>query len=733
MTITTTWLPEFQVNTTAAGIQSDADVAALAGGGFVIVWTDASGATPRVLARTFDAEGRATSGEILVNQGSGSSLPDVAALPNGGFVVALFEDPGQWRLISFVEDGTPVDQELVSSNLADDPDVIVDGNTVLTAGAVFGNGLDARVDFSTVDQNGNLSFQAFATANQTTAGNQEDVDVAALTGGDYAVVWRDGSAVELQVVNGTGSGTIGSDVSVVATTSVFANPEVIALANGGMVVSYARENNASFPASGFDAYARIYGPDGTPFGSELFLNTSVTVDQAYPVLTPLADGGFAAFWSDFAGVRTIKGQLFDAFGGRRGGEFTVAEKMDADQDVVDADTLSDGRIVLTFGADDFDADGDGIAAIILDPRGGRVEGGGDGDTLYGGQFDDEILGFGGNDTLNGQSGDDRQFGSTGNDVLNGDRGDDALFGQRGGDVLRGGEGDDLLAGGAGGDQLFGGVGIDTASYAASFTAVQIALFNNTASGGPANGDQLSSIENVIGTQFDDTIAGDAGANRLDGLGGADSLNGGNGEDVLSGNGGNDMLEGGGGADELFGGGGSDTAVYQSSTSGVTVALFDGTAQGGHATGDTFASIENIVGSNRNDNLSGDGGANRLQGRFGSDTLNGGNGNDALGGEGGNDTLIGGRGNDDLFGGSGNDRFVFANGDQQDRIFDFADNVDTIVLNRNFGLDGLSAQQVVNAFASVVGSNAVFDFGGGDILTVGGVTNTQLLVNDIDFI
>ncbi|MEO0761349.1 MAG: calcium-binding protein, partial [Pseudomonadota bacterium] len=234
-------------------------------------------------------------------------------------------------------------------------------------------------------------------------------------------------------------------------------------------------------------------------------------------------------------------------------------------------------------------------------------------------------------------------------------------------------------------------------------------------------------------QFDDTIAGDAGANRLDGLGGADSLNGGNGEDVLSGKGGDDMLEGGGGADELFGGGGSDTAVYQSSTSGVTVALFDGTAQGGHATGDTFASIENIVGSNRNDNLSGDGGANRLQGRFGSDTLNGGNGNDALGGEGGNDTLIGGRGNDDLFGGSGNDRFVFANGDQQDRIFDFADNVDTIVLNRNFGLDGLSAQQVVNAFASVVGSNTVFDFGGGDILTVGGVTNTQLLVNDIDFI
>ncbi|OWJ55816.1 calcium-binding protein, partial [Inquilinus limosus] len=100
---------------------------------------------------------------------------------------------------------------------------------------------------------------------------------------------------------------------------------------------------------------------------------------------------------------------------------------------------------------------------------------------------------------------------------------------------------------------------------------------------------FSSIENVIGSAFADTINGEAGANVLDG---------GAGDDVLAGR---------GGADTLIGGAGSDTAAYGASAAAVTINLATNTANGGDATGDTFNSIENLTGSNSADSLTGDAG------------------------------------------------------------------------------------------------------------------------------
>ena len=68
-------------------------------------------------------------------------------------------------------------------------------------------------------------------------------------------------------------------------------------------------------------------------------------------------------------------------------------------------------------------------------------------------------------------------------------------------------------------------------------------------GGTAEGDTLLSIENVYGTQFNDTFVGNEDANTLLGYGG---------DDILSGNQGNDNLQGGDGQDELYGGLGNDS-------------------------------------------------------------------------------------------------------------------------------------------------------------------------------
>ena len=107
--------------------------------------------------------------------------------------------------------------------------------------------------------------------------------------------------------------------------------------------------------------------------------------------------------------------------------------------------------------------------------------------------------------------------------------------------------------------------------------------------------------------------------------------------MLTGDGGANTLVGGAGADALNGGGGTDTADYSSSAMAVNVNLLANSGAGGDAQGDTFSSIENLIGSAFADMLTGDTGANTLDGRSGNDTLIGGAGADALIGGAGTDT------------------------------------------------------------------------------------------------
>jgi Ca2+-binding RTX toxin-like protein len=193
--------------------------------------------------------------------------------------------------------------------------------------------------------------------------------------------------------------------------------------------------------------------------------------------------------------------------------------------------------------------------------------------------------------------------------------------------------------------------------------VTIDLAPNTASGGDAQGDTISGIENVMGSETGaDTLRGDDRANRLAGLGGNDVLEGRNGDDVLMGGDGNDTLSGGDGEDNITGDDGSDTI------------------SGG-------AGNDIIAGGDGDDAIHGDEGADIIDagagddlvfGDAGDDRLSGGEGDDALYGGDGNDVLSGGEGDDRLEGGLGDDTYLFSGAEGGDLIVD-ADGANTIVL------------------------------------------------------
>ncbi|WP_404938537.1 retention module-containing protein [Pseudomonas atacamensis] len=152
-------------------------------------------------------------------------------------------------------------------------------------------------------------------------------------------------------------------------------------------------------------------------------------------------------------------------------------------------------------------------------------------------------------TLTGTAGDDVLVAGSGNNVINAGDGNDVLSAGSGNNEMHGDGGNDLLYSGAGNDLLDGGTGSDTASYAHATAAVTVNLgllgAQNTLGAGT---DTLTGIENLLGSNFNDSLTGDGNNNVINGGLGNDFLNGGAGDDLLIGGMGNNTLTGGAGAD-----------------------------------------------------------------------------------------------------------------------------------------------------------------------------------------
>ncbi|MDQ7251013.1 calcium-binding protein [Dongia sedimenti] len=115
-------------------------------------------------------------------------------------------------------------------------------------------------------------------------------------------------------------------------------------------------------------------------------------------------------------------------------------------------------------------------------------------------------------------------------------------------TLVGGALNDIFDGGAGADSFTGNGGSDTVTYANATDYVIADMTKIAGSYGDALNDTFNTVENLVGSAFNDTLTGDAGSNALYGSSGDDNLDGGAGNDVLVGGAGNDLLTGSAGSD-----------------------------------------------------------------------------------------------------------------------------------------------------------------------------------------
>jgi Ca2+-binding RTX toxin-like protein len=285
--------------------------------------------------------------------------------------------------------------------------------------------------------------------------------------------------------------------------------------------------------------------------------------------------------------------------------------------------LVKGKIAAGEVLDDNDGITDGADTIIGNNGADHIYAGGGQDVIKGGGGADTIDGGDGRDTATyedsgvgvdvnlvtgkGKGGTaegdtlkniEDLFGSKFDDKLVGNAQDNKLDGQDGNDTLKGGGGADTLVGGAGNDVLeidgtddkaYGGAGIDTL-VANSGYGLKISLSSGFIDYNPysdtwgvhnprgwqseygydigyphpyGSPDDVTDVENVIGSKYNDAIFGNESANNISGVNGDDLLSGLGGDDIISGGNGNDWIYGGLGADTLTGGADADTFIFSS--------------------------------------------------------------------------------------------------------------------------------------------------------------------------
>jgi len=274
---------EFQVNTTATSSQWGPVVTGLSDGGYVVAWYDWSELGTKgveVRGQIFNASGGTVGTEFTVNTTSASdqTLPDIAALKNGGFVVtwtdfngdgSFYGVRGQVFTTAGVKEGGEFLVNTTTQNYQEEASVTAFGDSgFIVAWADYSEATPAPNAVAA-----NIRAQVFETA--TTPGNNAPV-IISNGGGPTAYISIPENSTAVTTVTATDAD---SDLLTYA---------IVPVANGGAADAAKFQINPTTGALSFVAAPDFETPTDSGANNVYDVTVSVTDGIAAPVTQTLA-------------------------------------------------------------------------------------------------------------------------------------------------------------------------------------------------------------------------------------------------------------------------------------------------------------------------------------------------------------------------------------------------------------------------------------------------------------
>jgi Ca2+-binding RTX toxin-like protein len=449
-----------------------------------------------------------------------------------------------------------------------------------------------RLDFTFNQLQTNVSFQV---VNWSGTGDANEIHLVFRDSGgaliDTAILTVDRVDTTIEVVQnssltpdtvGVPTYDSGTNTWTVEANFTFYEMDIDYISSDKLATPAADDGNATFSVNNFN-YA------GETTTDDLLMN--------FQLSTTDMDGDTSALTTDFLTIATIDGSVSSGL--------IFSDTIFAASHGID---YNDGVVLSGGPSDDTITGGTGNDFMVGNNGSDTIDGGtGGSDTVdysqetgLSGVTVDLLAGTGVDtfDNTDSLSNIDNVVGTDAVDSITGDGSANLLIGLDGADAINGGGGNDTIVGGDGVDTIDGGSGTNTIDFSLEggpngvtvniLTSAWIDSFGN-------NDASVLNIQNVIGTNFADSITGDNSANQLYGLAGNDTLNGLGGIDTILGDSGADTINGGAGNDILSGNdgvtaadGSRDIFVYDDSSGlGANVDTILDFDEGNNATNDVF--------------------------------------------------------------------------------------------------------------------------------------------------
>jgi hypothetical protein len=323
---------EFRVNTYTNATQNNAKIAALSAGNFVICWTSngQDGSGYGIFGQVFSGNGEKIGNEFQANTYVGGNQTDavIASLSNGNFVICWNSDGEVWfsfnifgQLFSSNAEKIGNEFQVNSYTMGNQPDKKIaplsDGRFIVCweSNGIFGQLVSANAE--KIGKQFLMSTYSVSTRNTS--------EIASLSNGNFAICWQDYSQNDDEIFGQLFSANaekIGDEIHMNTYTKGYqGEPVIVSLSGGNFFICW---ESSEQDGSGAGIFGQLFSATGEKIGSEFRINNYTYGDQISPKIAILSDSTFVLCWlnSEQEGYK-IFGQRFSINGEKIGTELQV--------------------------------------------------------------------------------------------------------------------------------------------------------------------------------------------------------------------------------------------------------------------------------------------------------------------------------------------------------------------------------------------------------------------------